>query len=128
MGGGETGKEGGVGLEHGLPVSSLYKPASCLVRSGVWEEENLARKVEGDWNMVLPVSSLYKATSCLVRSGVCEEENLARKVEGDRNMVYLCLLFIKQPPAWLCLACARRRNWRGMWSGTETWSTCVFSL
>jgi hypothetical protein len=52
VGGGEPCKEGGGGLEHGLPVSSLYKATSCLVRSGVWEEENLARRVEGDWNMV----------------------------------------------------------------------------
>ncbi len=64
MGGGESGEEGEEGQEYGLPVSSPYKATSCLVRSGVWEEENLARKVEGDW-----------------------------------NMVYLCLLFIKQPPA-----------------------------
>ncbi len=128
MGGGEPGEEGGVGLEHGLPVSSLYKASFCFVRSGVWEEENLARNVEGDWKMVLPVSPLYKATSCLVRSGVWEEENLARKVEGDWNMVYPCLLLIKQPPAWLGLACGRRRTWVGRWRGTGTWSTRVFSL
>ncbi len=108
-------------------MSSLYKPASCLVRSGMWEEEKLARKVGWYWNMVY-LCLLFKPASCLVRSGVWEEEKLARKVGWDWNMVYLCLLFINQPPAWLGLACRKRRTWRGRWRGTRTWSSCVFSL
>jgi hypothetical protein len=54
----------------------------------VWEEENLARKVKGDWNMV------YLAR----REGVTAKGTVTWKS-------YPCLLFIKQPPAWLGLAC-----------------------
>ncbi len=84
MGGGEPGEEGGGGLEHGLPVSSLCKATSCLVRSGVWEEENLARKVEGDWNMV------YLAR----REGVTAKGTVTWKFQVCHNAKF-CHIFAK---------------------------------